>query len=80
MVVEFDTFQNHWDPNSDDHAGINVNSIASVASVMWRSIIKNGTIANAWVSYNSSTRTLSVYVTYSNNPVFSGCFSISHVD
>ncbi|PSS36655.1 Legume lectin domain protein [Actinidia chinensis var. chinensis] len=48
VVVEFDTFQNHWDPNSDDRVGINVNSIASVASVMWNSIIKNGTIANAW--------------------------------
>ncbi|GFS39536.1 concanavalin A-like lectin protein kinase family protein [Actinidia rufa] len=79
VVVEFDTFQNHWDPNTDDQVGINVNSIASMASVMWNSIIKNGTIANAWVSYNSSTKTLGIYPTYSNNPVFSGSFSISHV-
>ncbi|PSS21466.1 Legume lectin domain protein [Actinidia chinensis var. chinensis] len=79
VAVEFDTFQNKWDPSSDDHVGINVNSIASVASVMWNSSIKNGTIANAWVSYNSSTKTLSVYLTYSNNPVFGGSFSISHI-
>ncbi|OMP01656.1 hypothetical protein COLO4_11699 [Corchorus olitorius] len=49
VAVEFDTFQNEWDP-SEDHVGININSIVSVAYVNWNSSLKNGSIANAWVA------------------------------
>ncbi|XP_038690878.1 L-type lectin-domain containing receptor kinase IX.1-like [Tripterygium wilfordii] len=49
VAVEFDSFKNTWDP-SDDHVGINVNSIISVTNVTWRSSIKNGSTANAWGS------------------------------
>ncbi|GMI86551.1 L-type lectin receptor kinase IX.1 [Hibiscus trionum] len=76
VAVEFDSFQNEWDP-SDDHVGINVNSIVSVRNVTWQSSIKDGRTANAWVSYNSTTRNLSVFLTYANNPVFSGNSSLS---
>ncbi|KAL4368189.1 hypothetical protein GQ457_05G014260 [Hibiscus cannabinus] len=76
VAVEFDSFRNDWDP-SDDHVGINVNSIVSVRNVTWQSSIKDGRTANAWVSYNSSTRNLSVFLTYANNPVFSGNSSLA---
>ncbi|THG03687.1 hypothetical protein TEA_014505 [Camellia sinensis var. sinensis] len=78
VAVEFDTYQNLWDPSSD-HVGINVNSMVSVANVTWKSSIKGGSTANAWVSYNSTTKNLSVYLTYANEPVFTGDSSLSFV-
>ncbi|XP_025012958.2 L-type lectin-domain containing receptor kinase IX.1 isoform X2 [Ricinus communis] len=57
VAVEFDTYQNEWDP-SDNHVGIIVNSIKSVANITWSRSIKNGSKANAWVTYNSQTRNL----------------------
>ncbi|KAK4844430.1 hypothetical protein QYF36_020195 [Acer negundo] len=78
VAVEFDSFNNTWDPN-DNHVGINVNSIVSVANVTWKSSIRNGSTANAWVSYNSSTQNLSVFLTYANNPVFGGNSSLSYI-
>lgn len=78
VAVEFDCFENDWDPSSD-HVGINVNSIQSVQNVTWKRNIKNGSIANAWISYNSTTKNLSVFLTYANNPTFHGNSSLSHV-
>lgn len=71
VAVEFDTFKDPWDPSSD-HVGININSIVSVTNVTWKSSMKNGSRANAWVTYNSSTKNLSVFLTYTNNPTFNG--------
>ncbi|XVE83034.1 hypothetical protein DITRI_Ditri16bG0054400 [Diplodiscus trichospermus] len=78
VAVEFDSFQNEWDP-SDDHVGININSIISVKNVTWASSIKNGSRANAWVTYNSTTTNLSVFLTYADNPVYSGNSSLAYV-
>ncbi|XP_058081007.1 L-type lectin-domain containing receptor kinase IX.1-like [Magnolia sinica] len=78
VAVEFDSFKNGWDP-SDNHVGINVNSILSVANVTWKSSIKNGSTANAWVSYNASTKNLSVFLTYAQNPIFGGNSSLWYV-
>ncbi|XVF17392.1 hypothetical protein REPUB_Repub10bG0117800 [Reevesia pubescens] len=78
VAVEFDSFRNEWDP-SDDHVGININSIISVKTVTWDSSIKNGSRANAWVSYNSTTRNLSVFLTYADNPVFSEDSSLAYI-
>ncbi|XP_026391000.1 L-type lectin-domain containing receptor kinase IX.1-like [Papaver somniferum] len=78
VAVEFDSFQNEWDPSSD-HVGINVNSVISVANVSWSSSIKDGRTANAWVTYNSTTKNLSVFLSYANNPVFSGNSSLFHI-
>ncbi|XP_041020630.1 L-type lectin-domain containing receptor kinase IX.1-like [Juglans microcarpa x Juglans regia] len=77
VAVEFDSFKDSWDPN-DNHVGINVNFIVSVANVTWKSSIRNGSRANAWVSYNSTTQNLSVFLTYADNPVFGGNSSLSH--
>ncbi|XP_072986498.1 L-type lectin-domain containing receptor kinase IX.1-like [Typha latifolia] len=77
VAVEFDPFYNEWDP-SLDHFGIDVSSIISVASVTWPTSISNGSMANAWISYNATTNNLSLFVTYEDNPVFSGKSSLSH--
>ncbi|KAL9230057.1 hypothetical protein vseg_005450 [Gypsophila vaccaria] len=78
VAVEFDSFQNDWDPSAD-HVGINVNSIVSVTDVTWMSSIKNGSKANAWVTYDSSQKNLSVFLTYADNPVFGGNSSLSYI-
>ncbi|PQQ03014.1 L-type lectin-domain containing receptor kinase IX.1 [Prunus yedoensis var. nudiflora] len=79
VAVEFDSHENEWDPRPD-HVGINVNSIASVANVSWKTTMKNGSVANAWVTYNSTTRNLSVFLTYSENPVYNvGDCSVSYI-
>ncbi|KAK7854615.1 agglutinin-2 [Quercus suber] len=77
VAVEFDTFKNQFDPSSD-HVGIDVNSIVSKANVTWNSSISNGSTANTWISYNSTTKILSVFLTYADNPVFSGNSSLSY--
>ncbi|XP_057990147.1 L-type lectin-domain containing receptor kinase IX.1-like [Hevea brasiliensis] len=74
VAVEFDTYQNSWDP-SDNHVGINVKSIRSVAYSNLSRSIKNGSKANAWVTYDSQTRNLSLFLTYDDNPVFNRNYS-----
>uniref|UniRef100_A0A7N0TMB8 non-specific serine/threonine protein kinase n=1 Tax=Kalanchoe fedtschenkoi TaxID=63787 RepID=A0A7N0TMB8_KALFE len=75
VAVEFDSKKNEWDPSSD-HVGINVNSVVSVANVSWNSSIKDGRKANAWVTYNSTTHNLSVFLTFADNPVFGGLWKV----
>ncbi|KAK0606798.1 hypothetical protein LWI29_004518 [Acer saccharum] len=77
VAVEFDTFKNHWDP-SYNHVGININSIQSVTNLTWDTSMKNGSRANAWISYNSQTSNLSLFLTYLDNPVFLGNSSLSY--
>ncbi|KAJ9159233.1 hypothetical protein P3X46_024753 [Hevea brasiliensis] len=69
VAVEFDTFHNPWDP-SKNHVGINVNSIRSVAYSNLSRSITTGSKVNAWVTYDSQTRNLSLFLTYDDNPVF----------
>ncbi|XP_031110192.1 L-type lectin-domain containing receptor kinase IX.1-like [Ipomoea triloba] len=78
VAVEFDTFKDVWDP-SPDHVGIDINSIESVKHVDWRNSIKTGAVANAWVTYDSATKNLSVFLTYANSPTFSGNSTVSYV-
>lgn len=75
---EFDTFKNDWDL-SDDRVGISINSIFSVKIALWKNIFSNWLWANSWVSYNSSIKNLSVFLTYADNPVFNGNSSISYL-
>ncbi|XWS54608.1 hypothetical protein CRYUN_Cryun10bG0103400 [Craigia yunnanensis] len=77
VAVEFDTYQNDWDP-SDNHIGININSIRSVANITWNTNIKNGSKEHAWITYDSRTRNLSVFLTYLENPIFSRKSSLSY--
>ncbi|KAI3992880.1 hypothetical protein MKX01_034230 [Papaver californicum] len=79
VAVEFDSYEDEWDPSAD-HVGINVNSVVSEATAsLAKGTIKNGRKANAWVSYKSATKNLSVYLTYANNPVFNGRSTLYHV-
>uniref|UniRef100_A0A0A0LR05 Protein kinase domain-containing protein n=1 Tax=Cucumis sativus TaxID=3659 RepID=A0A0A0LR05_CUCSA len=64
--VEFDSFYNQeWDPPFE-HVGINVNSIASSNYTHWNASLHSGDIADVWISYNSSTKNLSVWWKYQN--------------
>ncbi|KAH7852158.1 hypothetical protein Vadar_021243 [Vaccinium darrowii] len=78
VAVEFDTYQNAWDPSSH-HVGIDVNGIESVTYLTWNTTLANNRTANAWVKYNSTIKTLSVYLTYEENPVFQGNYILSYV-
>ncbi|XP_026431380.1 L-type lectin-domain containing receptor kinase IX.1-like [Papaver somniferum] len=67
VAVEFDTYQDEWDP-SPDHVGININSMISVANESFgTNNMKNGATANAFISYNSTTKNLDVTLTYSHS-------------
>ena len=74
--VEFDSKQDDWD-TSGDHLGINVNSIKSINHLVWKSSMKDSRTANAWITYNSATNNLSVFLTYDIDPIFTGTFTIS---
>ncbi|KAG4153019.1 hypothetical protein ERO13_D04G157700v2 [Gossypium hirsutum] len=63
VAVEFDTFRNLWDPPTmSDHVAIDLNSVkASLHPVEWLwNDIENGGKVDAFITYNSSTKNLSV--------------------
>ncbi|CAA2963895.1 L-type lectin-domain containing receptor kinase -like [Olea europaea subsp. europaea] len=62
VAVEFDTFQNVWDP-SNLHVGIDINSLISATYVKWWNNITEGKKNDAWISYNSTSKNLSVNFT-----------------
>ena len=65
VAVEFDICDtNRWDPPGE-HVGIDINTMKSVAYVPWLSniSIREGKTNEAWISYNSSSKNLSVVFT-----------------
>ncbi|CAN4112066.1 unnamed protein product [Withania somnifera] len=62
VAIEFDTFLNNWDP-SPVHVGININSMISVATKIWKNDITLGKKNDAWISYNASSKVLEVVFT-----------------
>ncbi|KAI7995904.1 hypothetical protein LOK49_LG11G01602 [Camellia lanceoleosa] len=75
VAVEFDTFPNAWDP-SEIHVGININSLESNATIIWYNNITYGRDNEAWISYDSSSKNLSVVFTgYINNTRFKSVLS-----
>jgi len=53
--IEFDTFQNGWDP-STNHAGVDLNGdVVSVATVNVPTKFDDGNLWYAWVDYNGTT-------------------------
>ncbi|CAL5438420.1 unnamed protein product [Camellia sinensis] len=72
VAVEFDTFQNvDWDPlniTPVTHVGISINSLKSNVTAIWHNNITHGKDNEAWISYNSKSKTLRVVFTgYINN-------------
>ncbi|MBA0615672.1 hypothetical protein Godav_015791 [Gossypium davidsonii] len=79
ITAEFDSYSNgDWDP-STELVGINNNSLASAVYVPWNAGSNSGKLANAWITYNATTKKLSVFWTYDENPVFMGNSSLSYV-
>ncbi|KAJ4716755.1 Receptor lectin kinase [Melia azedarach] len=62
VAVEFDIYKNYWDPPGE-HVGIDINSMRSRENLTWLADIKGGKRNEAWISYNSSTKNLSVAFT-----------------
>ncbi|TVU09255.1 hypothetical protein EJB05_42712, partial [Eragrostis curvula] len=66
VAVEFDTYRNKWDNGSDQHVGIDVNSIRSVAYTNTSTLAggKNNITSNimmtATIYYNNRTKLLAV--------------------
>ncbi|XWS39807.1 hypothetical protein CRYUN_Cryun18bG0086200 [Craigia yunnanensis] len=63
VAVEFDTFPNSWDPmGMSDHVAIDLNSVEKSLSPVnwWWSDTANGGKVDAFISYNSNTKNLSV--------------------
>lgn len=68
VEVEFDSFINkEWDPPYE-HVGINVNSISSAVTTRWNASLHSGDTADVWVLYNATTKTLSAFWSYKQNP------------
>ncbi|KAF5469981.1 hypothetical protein F2P56_010535 [Juglans regia] len=59
VAVEFDTYQDPWDP-SNNHVGINVNSIVSRTNLTWSNTMVSGDILGATVSYDGTSKNLKV--------------------
>ncbi|KAF2323821.1 hypothetical protein GH714_042406 [Hevea brasiliensis] len=79
VAVEFDTFVNEeWDPPVQ-HVGINNNSIASAVYAKWDPGSYSGKTAKVGISYNATTKNLSVLWTYDENLVFTGNNSLSYL-
>lgn len=62
VAVEFDIYKNHWDPPKE-HVGVNINSMRSVNNLTWLADIPGGKVNEAFISYNSSTQSLSILFT-----------------
>ncbi|CAN1189083.1 L-type lectin-domain containing receptor kinase IX.1 [Linum perenne] len=63
VAVEFDIFSNDFDPLPlGRHLGIDINSLRSVRTIPWAADVMGGRRSEAWISYDSSTRNLSVAV------------------
>lgn len=63
--VEFDSRHDEWDPHDvDNHVGINNNSLASSKYTYWNASLHSGDTADVWITYNASTKNLSVSWSY----------------
>ncbi|KAK8708599.1 hypothetical protein V6N13_059637 [Hibiscus sabdariffa] len=79
VSVEFDSYVNaDWDPKTE-HVGINNNSMRSAVFAKWDAGSNSGKVAIVWITYNATTKNLSVFWTYDEHPVFIANSSLSYV-
>ncbi|GAA0151640.1 hypothetical protein LIER_37324 [Lithospermum erythrorhizon] len=67
LSVEFDTHSDGWDPPYQ-HVGINNNSYISSVWAPWNATLHSGEPGDVWITYDSSTKNLSVFWSYGGNP------------
>ncbi|RWR74085.1 L-type lectin-domain-containing protein [Cinnamomum micranthum f. kanehirae] len=68
LGVEFDSNSNPaWDPPGE-HVGFIINSLSSAEYVSWNASMHSLDVANAQVSYKSSTKKLNLILTYNVSP------------
>ncbi|KAM1021769.1 hypothetical protein ACFX2I_042822 [Malus domestica] len=79
VMVEFDSFSNEWDPTVP-HVGINVNKIFSIVSTSWDFSSNKWKVANAWITYNATTKYLSATGVCPERHVISSWEFNSHLD
>ncbi|CAL5434681.1 unnamed protein product [Camellia sinensis] len=78
VAVEFDTYVNVDDPPNKTHVGIDINSNISNVTAIWYNNITYGKENEAWISYNSSSKNLSVVFTgYKDNNIIETSLSFS---
>ncbi|XVF39270.1 hypothetical protein PTKIN_Ptkin01aG0021400 [Pterospermum kingtungense] len=82
VAVEFDTFPNTWDPVRKDHVAIDLNSVKEHPNnyVEWSwidSVNVTGGKVNASISYNSTTKNLSVSFCDADDHTFENSSSLS---
>ncbi|KAE8008293.1 hypothetical protein FH972_004815 [Carpinus fangiana] len=68
VAVEFDTYNNTWDENDNEHVGININSIRSERKQDLSRTMKNGVIVDAIIRYDSKANNLSVSWSFPGDP------------
>ncbi|GLT44197.1 hypothetical protein SLA2020_181080 [Shorea laevis] len=78
ISMEFDTLKNDWDPkNVGAHVGININSVSSTVYTPWNASSYIDDTADVLITYNSTTKNLSVSWRYqiTQNPQERSIFS-----
>ncbi|XP_056160912.1 L-type lectin-domain containing receptor kinase IX.1-like [Syzygium oleosum] len=69
VMVEFDTYSNlEFDPLGQ-HIGINNNSLSSLEYTSWNAKSHNGSATNVMVTYNSTSKNLSVFWSFDDKLV-----------
>ncbi|KAI3867600.1 hypothetical protein MKW98_005977, partial [Papaver atlanticum] len=77
IAVEYDTFKNEFDPD-DNHVGIDINSIVSATSMKWPTDMRGGKRGSTWIGYNSTIKSLYVYLTYTPGETYKGVPNITY--
>lgn len=77
VTVEFDSYVNQWDP-SVTHVGINNNSISSSNFTEWDNLSHIGNKTNVLVTYSATSKKLSVFWSYAEEPTYDANSSISY--
>ncbi|KAG6516970.1 L-type lectin-domain containing receptor kinase IX.1-like [Zingiber officinale] len=67
VAIEFDTFSNpEFNDPDRPHIGIDINSVNSTVTASWSNFSENATWTS-WVTYNSTTHNLSVFLASGDN-------------